>query len=282
MILIAGGTGTLGRLLVERFTARGIAVRVLTRDVARARTHMPSGVEVVAGDVRDAATLAVACAGVDTVISAVQGFVGSGGVSPASVDRDGNLHLIDAAKAVGATFVLVSVVGASREHGMELARMKFAAEQYLRASGLHWTIVRATAFLETWTELLQHTARKSGRALVFGRGDNSINFVPVNSVAALVERAALDPTTRGQILEIGGTEHLTLNELAARVHAAAGGTNAPRHVPRAVLRMMAVGLRPFVPSAARQAQAALVLDSDDFTFNAGIGEQVAGGPVVCR
>ena len=82
--------------------------------------------------------------------------------------------------------------------------MKYAAEQHLRASGVPWTIVRATAFLETWTALLEQTASCSGRPLVFGRGDNPINFVSVDDVAALVERVVVDPSTRGQVFEIGG------------------------------------------------------------------------------
>jgi uncharacterized protein YbjT (DUF2867 family) len=58
----------------------------------------------------------------ETVISAVQGFVCSGGVTPASVDRDGNAHLIDAARVAGAGFVLMSVVGAASDNPMELCR----------------------------------------------------------------------------------------------------------------------------------------------------------------
>ena len=87
--------------------------------------------------------------GADVVVSAVHGFAGPGGVSPASVDRDGNRHLVDAAVRAGATVILMSVVGAAPDSPMELFRMKYAAEQHLRARGTPWTIVRSTAFLET-------------------------------------------------------------------------------------------------------------------------------------
>ena len=50
-VLVAGGTGRLGTLVVERLVARGRQVRVLTRDPQRA-AHLPSAVEVVQGDVR--------------------------------------------------------------------------------------------------------------------------------------------------------------------------------------------------------------------------------------
>jgi NADH dehydrogenase len=217
--------------------------------------------------VRDRASIEPALRGVDIVVSAVHGFAGTGGVSPASVDRDGNAKLIAAAEAAGASFVLMSIVGASAEHPMELCRMKHQAEQRLRASCIPWTIVRATTFLETWIALEQ-TARGSGRPLVFGRGDNPINFVSVIDVAALVERVVVDAATRGQVLEIGGPRNISLNQLGTLVQDAAGRASAPRHIPRAALHAMAVLLRPFKPDFARQAQAALVLDQADFRFDA--------------
>ena len=87
MIVVAGGTGTLGTRLVARLAEQGLAVRVLTRDPARAQHLAGRGVEVVRGDVRDPGSLTRALRGASTVISAVHGFAGHGGVSPASVDR---------------------------------------------------------------------------------------------------------------------------------------------------------------------------------------------------
>jgi uncharacterized protein YbjT (DUF2867 family) len=86
---------------------------------------------MVLGDVRDAVGLARAVRGAGTVVSAVHGLTGPGGVSPASVDRAGNANLIHAAARAGATFVLVSVVGASPGHPIGLFRAKHAAEETL-------------------------------------------------------------------------------------------------------------------------------------------------------
>ena len=127
--------------------------------------------------------------------------------------------------------------------------------------------MRPTAFLETWIALFEQTAHGSGRPLVFGRGDNPINFVSVSDVAALVERVVVDTSTRYQTIEIGGPQNLSLNQLAAAVQQAAGRADGPRHVPRAVLRVMAVALGPFKPDLARQVQAALTMDTADFVFD---------------
>jgi uncharacterized protein YbjT (DUF2867 family) len=266
MILLAGGSGRLGTLIVRRLEARGLAVRVLTRDRGRTAHFEHSQVEVVQGDVRDGRTLDAAMAGVSTVVSAIHGFGDIGNVSPASVDRDGNRRLIDAAAAANAGIVLMSIVGASAQHPIELFRMKYVAEEYLRASGAPWTIVRATAFAEFWLDLLDQTATTSGRPVIFGRGGNPINFVSVSDVAALVERVLVDPSTRGATFEIGGPQNLSFNELAAGLQRASKRTATARHVPRAILRLLAAVLRPVQPNRARQIRAALAMDSIDLTF----------------
>jgi len=266
VILIAGGTGRLGTLVVNHLIDRGLSVRVLTRDPQRA-SHLPEQVDIAVGDVRDPASLVAAVDGVDLVVSAVQGFAGPGDGTPASVDRDGNIHLIDAARTVNADFVMVSVVGAAVDSPMELFRMKHAAEQHLRSTGLRATIVQATAFRELWVELLNQTAARSGRPLVFGRGENPINFVAVDDVAMRIADAITDPATRGSTLQIGGPGNLTFNQLAAAVQTAAGRTKAPRHIPPAGLRLMANTVGRVKPELGRQARAALAMDRVDLTFD---------------
>jgi uncharacterized protein YbjT (DUF2867 family) len=163
--------------------------------------------------------------------------------------------------------VLMSIVGASPQHPIELFRMKYAAEEHLRASGAAWTIVRATAFAEFWLDLLDQTAGASGRPVIFGRGGNHINFVSVSDVAALVEQTIIDSSTRGVTLEIGGPENLSFNELAARLQRASGRTARPRHVPRVVLRLLAAALGRVQPNRARQMRASIIMDTVDLTFS---------------
>jgi uncharacterized protein YbjT (DUF2867 family) len=66
------------------------------------------------------------------------------------VDRQGNSNLIQAARA-GANeyFILVSIQEVAPDHPMEFFRRKYLAEQELKASGLAWTIIRPTAYIET-------------------------------------------------------------------------------------------------------------------------------------
>lgn len=268
MILIAGGTGTLGTQVVPLLTTRGLDVRILTRAPARARHLQGDRVEIVAGDVRDRTAVDRAMAGVRTVISAIQGFSGTGGASPRTVDGQGNSILIQAAQAAGVDhFILVSVQGATPDHPMDLFRMKHRAEQELRASGLTWTIIRPTAFMEVWAHLIGEPLVTTGRTRIFGRGDNPINFVSAHDVARFIDLAVVDPALRGGVVEVGGPENLSLRQVAATVETVTGKMGAKSHVPLPMMRLMAVLMRPVNPALARQIQAGVVMDTRDMSFD---------------
>ena len=257
MILVAGGTGRLGSAVVARLLEAGEPVRVLARGLTGT---VPDGVELMRGDVRSAEDVERGVQGASVVVSAVQGFAGLGHVTPRSVDRDGNIRLIEAAARVGADVVLVSLTHAAPDSPLEIAREKYAAEQSLRDAGTAWTVVRAAGFAELWIQILEDTARRSHRPLVFGRGETPLWWVSVHDVAAEVERASLDRSMRGQTIDVIGQEGLTLEALARKVMTARGWTGTPRHVPPAALRVASRTVGAVVPTVGRRTRAALAMD----------------------
>jgi NADH dehydrogenase len=236
----------------------------MAKGAADATGLADAGADLYPGDIRSPETVRLAMRGVSVAVSAVQGLEGTGGVTPQSVDRDGNCNLVDAALEAGASVVLMSAVGAAPDSPMEMFRMKWAAEEHLRASSVPWTILRATVFAETWADILRQAGGGSGRLQVFGRGDNPINFVAISDVVPAVVRAVLDPSLRGQIIELGGPDHLTFNEFATQIDV---DGRAPKHLPRILLRIMGSAARPFNPQLARQARAAVYMDTADMTFD---------------
>ena len=267
MILVAGGTGTLGTKVVGLLRERGTDVRILTRDRSRA-DHL-TGVEIMEGDVGDAAAVKRAVKGAQSVVSAIQGFFGTKNGSPASIDRDGNRNLIQAARAAGVEqFVLVSVRDAAPDHPMDLMRMKYAAEQELKGSGLAWTIIRPAAYIETWCEVLGRPLLQKGKTQVFGRGRNPINWVSALDVARLVELSLVDPAMRGQTIEAGGPDNLTMSEFVDVFRSGTTKSGVVGHIPLAAMRVMAVAMKPLNPSMARQIQAGVIMDTRPQTFDA--------------
>ena len=231
-----------------------------------------SPVETVVGDVRDLVAVERAMAGVSLVVSAVQGFAGPGRVSPASVDRDGNIVLVGAARRHGADVVLLSAAGAAPDASWELCRMKFAAEQAAWASGCPTTVIRPAAFVQTWLQVLRDSAGRSRRPKVLGRGDNPIPWVDVREVAALVACVVEDPALRGRTLDIAGPELLTLDALARSMMAGLGWDGAPQHVPRPLVRTAAWTVGLLAPQVRRICLGALAMDEmshpDDATTRA--------------
>lgn len=267
MILVAGGTGNLGRRVVSLLRSGRSQVRVLSRDSAAA-SRLGDGVDVVAGDVRERASLRAALEGVTTVVSAVHGFAGQGGVTPDSVDRMGNANLIAVAAAAGVeNFILISIAGACADSPMELFRAKHDAETALRRSPLAWTIIRPTAYTETWAMVMGDMLKRSGGVVVFGRGDNPVNFVSSTDVAHLIQHAVADRSLRGRSIDIGGPENMTFNQFARALLAAMSRTGSIRHVPRGMLSATLVMMRRVNPALARKLEASLVMDTLDMTFD---------------
>ena len=268
MILITGGTGNLGVELVPHLAARGVSTRIMTRDRDRARQRLGTAPQLVQGDARNAQTLAAALEGVDAVVSAMTGF-GPGGLGPKAVDYEANLNLISAAQAAGVRrFVLVSMNGAAPDHPMELMRMKFRAEEALRSSRLEWVIVRANAFMELWAGIAGDPIIKEGKATVFGRGDNPINFNSAKDVARFVELALFDPSLGRTILSVGGPENISFNELVGQFERATGRKAVVRHVPLPMMRLLSLVMRPFKPDIAGMIGAGVAFDTLDMAFDA--------------
>lgn len=268
MILVAGGTGHLGAELIPRLMAGSTRVRVLTRNRDRARLRLGPSPEIVEGDVCNPGSLEMAVRGVDAVVSAVTGF-GPGGRGPRAVDFEGNRNLIEAAEAAGVRrFVLLSVHGASADHPMELARMKYRAEEALRASRLSWTILRPTPFMELWAGIVGDPIAKAWKTTVFGKGDNPINFTAERDVARIVELALVEPGLERAVLDVGGPDNLSFNQLVGQIEAAAGRTAAVRHVPLPLMRLSAWLTKPFKPDVAGMIEAGIGFDTGDMRFDA--------------
>lgn len=279
MIVIAGGSGQLGREVTRRLVARGLAVRVLTRDPRLARAALEASIpadafariEIVEADVRSPATLREPVAGAEIVVSAIQGFGGRDAGGLRAIDAQGNLALITAAVDGGVGgFVLLSMQSAGPTAALALARAKGEAETALRATTLMWTIIRPSAYMETWAEIVGAPIVATGRARVFGRGGTPIDFVSAADVATVVDGAVAElagagPSLGGRVVEVRGPEELTFDEVVSHFGTVLGRCVPISHVPRPALRLLSTAMRPIRPVLADQIAAALILDTVDLT-----------------
>jgi len=163
-VLVAGATGRTGSWVVRRLLHYGVHVRVLSRSEEKARELFGEGVEIAVGKIQDKDDVARAVEGCHAVISALGSSSISGDSSPAEVDRDGAIRLIDeAAKAGASHFAMVSSIAVTKWfHPLNLfggvLTMKLAAEDHLRKvfgqEGRSYTIIRPGGLKDG--EPLQH------------------------------------------------------------------------------------------------------------------------------
>lgn len=265
MILIVGASGRLGSVVIRHLLAQGKSLRVMTRNPLGLAHLKQQGVEIVSGDLRDRASLASACQGVEQVLAAAHALDGKRDNNPQMVDDMGNRHLIDAAKAAGVKhFIFVSVQGASPDFPLEFFRIKYRTEEYLQASGLSFTILRPGAYMELWAQLIGQPIREQGKTTVFGRGNNPINFVSVQDVARFVRIALDDPRARNAVIEVGGPENLTMNQVAEIFERASGRQAKKRHIPLLMMRVMSILMRPLNPAMSRLIRNGIYMDTVNF------------------
>lgn len=262
MILVIGGTGRLGRLVVDDLVTRD-EVRVLARRATASAARMPRSVQLVDGDVRDPATVAAAAQGVSCIVIASHGVESRERDGLKAVDELGSRAVGAAARRAECGIVLMSMVGAGPHAAMPLARTKWAAENEIRESGAPWTIVRATAFAQTWAMILTESAGRSGRPGIIGAGETVHRFIDARDVASVVARAATDLSLRGRTLQLCGPDELTVSQLAVLVKQANSWTGPPRHLPVPLARTIAASLAPFRADLARKLSLAIAMNDPD-------------------
>lgn len=269
MILIVGVTGVLGRETARQLLAAGYPVRGLTRNPANAEDLKQLGAEIVQGDLIDKASLERACKGVDAVLAAAHQLMGTGTYKSEAVDDAGHRTLIDVAKAAGVKhFVYTSIWGASLSHPADFIQTKFKIEEYLKASGLSYTILRPAAFMEWHVHnLLGASILATGKTTIFGSGKNPTNFVAGKDVAHVAVIALIDPKLKNRTIEIGGPDNLTKNQVAEMYSRLSGKKAKVSHVPTGVMKMMAPMMRPFNPVISRLMTLGVMADTTDQTFD---------------
>ena len=99
--------------------------------------------------------------------------------------------------------VYISAASARADSPSEFFRLKAAAEQCIRTSGLPYSIVRPAHLMDTWFRVLGKPLARRGRALTLGSGANPVSFVAADDIARIVETLAA-AGGRGTSLDLGG------------------------------------------------------------------------------
>jgi uncharacterized protein YbjT (DUF2867 family) len=240
MVLVVGSTGYVGSEVCRLLLDQGHSVRAMVRhttDAGKVQHLQALGAEIVLGDLRDPASLAAACAGVDAVISTASATAAPDPDNTVlNVDGAGQIALMDAAAAASVRhFVFVSFSG-NLDVDTPLSAAKRGAEEHLRTSGMRFTVLRPSAFMEVWLSPVLGFDVPNGRATVYGSGGAPVSYVSFADVARFCVEALRNEAAWNRTLEIGGPEPLTPLQAVRIAEQVTGRSMEVQHVPEEVLR----------------------------------------------
>ena len=252
-VLVAGATGQLGRVIVQKLLATGVPVRALARNAAKLAPLGQAGAEVSAVDMLDLPRLTDACRGAGDIIATANNNMGKGATSPMRVDLTAYQNLCAAARNAGIRrIVFISFRGATPDEFVDIFRLKWLIEDAIKRSQMPYVILRPSAFTDIWVdELLAAGIRKNGVATIFGDGRHASNYISVNDVAEFAVRVAQKPDIVNEVIDIGGPSDKTLNDLASLLEERFHSSGKRKHVPVAAMRLLPPIVRPFNELAAR-------------------------------
>ncbi|WP_280331557.1 SDR family oxidoreductase [Nocardia wallacei] len=193
-VLVTGGTGKLGRAVVERLNDRECDVRVLSRTPGAGR---------VVGDLRRGAGLDEAVDGADVVVHCATTY-GRGDVVAAR-------RLVDAISRTRSTphLVNISIAGVDRIP-LPYYRAKLAAEEAISDSGLPWTNLRTTQFHDLLAGIFD---MQRWVPVTFAPGGFRFQPIDIGTVADHLAELAVH-TPIGRAPDLGGPRIHSLRELA--------------------------------------------------------------------
>jgi uncharacterized protein YbjT (DUF2867 family) len=202
-ILVLGATGLLGKPVAQQLLADGFQVRVLARDIEKARPMFAKAIEVVAGDVTDLISLENAMAGCDAVHISVGGDIDQASAEnvAALAPRLGIEHI---------TYISGATVSEANRW-FPMVAQKLNAEQAIRESGVTYTI-----FCPTWP--MEQIARfaRDGKPFMMGKQPNPLHFFAETDLARMVSGAHQKAEAANKRFYVYGPEAMTMLDAIER------------------------------------------------------------------
>jgi uncharacterized protein YbjT (DUF2867 family) len=237
MVLVVGATGLVGMEVCEGLARRGEKVRALVRRTSskeRIAALQKSGVELCFGDLKDPDSITTACRGVNAVISTASSTLSrQAGDSIESVDADGHLSLVNAAKNCKVERFLFVSFRRSPALSFPLGDAKQAVEKAITT--LNFTIIQASWFMEVWLSPALGFDYANATARIYGPGTAPISWVSFRDVAEMCAVALRHPKAERTTIEFGGPETISPLEVVARFERIGGRPFTLEYVPEQAL-----------------------------------------------
>ena len=242
-VFVTGGTGFVGRAVIQALRAEGYAVRCLVRRGSERDLRGFGAIERVEGDVMARQTLDEGMSGCDTVVHLV-GIIRERIATGSTFERvhvQGTENVLNAAGAAGVRrYLHMSALGTRADARARYHRTTWAAEEAVRSSGLPWTIFRPSIIYgrgDEFVSMLSGLIERLPMVPVIGSGRQRLQPVPVEQVAQGFARALSLAATVKHTYDVGGPDAVSMVELLDAIGKTMGRRRPMKlHVPIGLVR----------------------------------------------
>ena len=238
---------------MRKLVAAGIPVRALARNKEKLAALAGPTVELAPVDMRNVPALNDACRGITQIVATANNNMGQGPMSPTRIDLPAYQNLCAAARNAGVRrLVYLSYRGVDQDAPVDIFRVKWYIEDAIRRSGVPHVMVRPTAFMDIWIDIvIASDIRKKGVATIFGDGTGVTNYIAVEDVAEFIVKIVGREEIVKEAIDIGGPSNMSFNDVVTLVERRLGSSGKRRKVPIVMLKLLPKIVRPFNEVAAR-------------------------------
>ena len=233
-VVLAGAYGKLGSEVFKALLKAGhnvVAADMIERDLG-----LEGDFTFRKLDVTNAQALKGLCDGADVVITTVGLTTSSATVTNYDIDYQGNLNLLNEAKAAGVkNFAYVSVIKADKAPKVPMLHAKYLFEEELKKSGLNWVIYRPTGYFYDIVKVFRPMIEK-GEVTLLGNDPVHANVVSTEDFAEFIVSSMTD---ENKVYNVGGKETYSYEEIANMCFAAAGKEPVIKRAPAMLFDVLA-------------------------------------------